>query len=231
MGVASRSDAGGPPPPTVPTIALAGFGPANARSWGKPSAQAAQGRRAAQYVRMSTEHQRYSTENQVDAIRHYAEHRGLEVVRTYADEGRSGLRLDGRDGLKRLINDVQDERPISLPSWSTMSAAGAAFRTPTKAPTTNIFAVAPGFRFSTAQSNLRTTVVRSPLSSRVSSGRCLAITGSMKGRMEAFMVATKGGGQSHRRVERFGHNAAMRPELTPSLGPPRPQICQQTQSV
>jgi DNA invertase Pin-like site-specific DNA recombinase len=63
--------------------------------------------RAAQYVRMSTEHQRYSTENQGDAILEYAARRGLEVVRTYADEGKSGLRLDGRDALKRLIEDVQ----------------------------------------------------------------------------------------------------------------------------
>ncbi|WP_269435144.1 recombinase family protein [Enhydrobacter aerosaccus] len=59
-------------------------------------------------MRMSTEHQRYSTENQSDAIRQYAERRGLEVVKTYADEGRSGLRLDGRDGLKQLIDDVQN---------------------------------------------------------------------------------------------------------------------------
>ena len=35
----------------------------------------AQPRRAAQYLRMSTEHQRYSTENQSDAIAHYAEQR------------------------------------------------------------------------------------------------------------------------------------------------------------
>jgi DNA invertase Pin-like site-specific DNA recombinase len=56
---------------------------------------------------MSTEHQRYSTENQSDAIYQYAGRRGLEVVRTYADEGKSGLRLDGRDALKRLIDDVQ----------------------------------------------------------------------------------------------------------------------------
>jgi hypothetical protein len=63
--------------------------------------------RAAEYVRMSTEHQRYSTENQSDAIYQYAARRGLEVVRTYADEGKSGLRLDGRDALKRLIDDVQ----------------------------------------------------------------------------------------------------------------------------
>jgi DNA invertase Pin-like site-specific DNA recombinase len=63
--------------------------------------------RAAQYVRMSTEHQQYSTENQAEAIRHYAERRGFEIVRTYADEGRSGLRLAGRDALTRLIADVE----------------------------------------------------------------------------------------------------------------------------
>lgn len=57
---------------------------------------------------MSTEHQRYSTENQGDAIRRYAERRGLEVIRTYADEGKSGLRIDGRDALKQLIDDVQE---------------------------------------------------------------------------------------------------------------------------
>ncbi|MDI3469914.1 MAG: Recombinase [Pseudolabrys sp.] len=63
--------------------------------------------RAAEYVRMSTDHQKYSTENQAEAIRQYAARRGIEIVRTYADEGKSGLRLDGRDALKRLIDDVQ----------------------------------------------------------------------------------------------------------------------------
>ena len=63
--------------------------------------------RAAEYVRMSTEHQKYSTENQSDAIRQYAQRRGFEVVRTYADQGKSGLSLDGRDAIKRLIDDVQ----------------------------------------------------------------------------------------------------------------------------
>jgi DNA invertase Pin-like site-specific DNA recombinase len=38
--------------------------------------------RAAEYVRMSTEHQQYSTENQDGAIRQYAARRGLEIVRT-----------------------------------------------------------------------------------------------------------------------------------------------------
>lgn len=53
--------------------------------------------RAAEYVRMSTEHQQYSTENQSDKIREYAARRNIEIVRTYADEGKSGLRIDGRN--------------------------------------------------------------------------------------------------------------------------------------
>lgn len=63
--------------------------------------------RAAQYVRMSTEHQRYSTENQADAIAAYAAARGFAVVRTYADAGKSGLNLGGRTGLQRLLADVE----------------------------------------------------------------------------------------------------------------------------
>lgn len=64
--------------------------------------------RAAEYVRMSTEHQQYSTQNQGDKIREYAARRGLEIVSTYADEGKSGLRIDGRQALQRLIHDVQN---------------------------------------------------------------------------------------------------------------------------
>jgi DNA invertase Pin-like site-specific DNA recombinase len=63
--------------------------------------------RAAQYVRMSTDHQKYSIQNQSDAIAEYAERHGFSIVRTYADEGRSGLRLGGRNALRQLIADVQ----------------------------------------------------------------------------------------------------------------------------
>ena len=63
--------------------------------------------RAAEYVRMSTEHQKYSTENQSDRIRRYAEQRGFTIVRTYADHGKSGLRVDGCDALKLIIDDVR----------------------------------------------------------------------------------------------------------------------------
>ncbi len=63
--------------------------------------------RAAQYVRMSTDHQRYSTENQADAIRAYADARGIDIVQTYADHGKSGLSIAGRDSLQRLLDDVR----------------------------------------------------------------------------------------------------------------------------
>jgi DNA invertase Pin-like site-specific DNA recombinase len=62
--------------------------------------------RAAQYIRMSTEHQRYSLENQAAVIAEYAERRGYEIVQTYEDAGKSGLSLKGRDGLKQLLADV-----------------------------------------------------------------------------------------------------------------------------
>ena len=52
--------------------------------------------RAAMYVRMSTEHQQYSTENQADVIKKYAVQRDLVIVKQFVDYGRSGLTLSGR---------------------------------------------------------------------------------------------------------------------------------------
>lgn len=63
--------------------------------------------RAAEYVRMSTDLQKYSTENQSEAIRQYAKARGIKIVRTYADAGKSGLKIEGRNALRQLIEDVQ----------------------------------------------------------------------------------------------------------------------------
>lgn len=62
--------------------------------------------RAAQYVRMSTDKQVYSTTNQIAAIRTYALANSFDVVRTYSDEGRSGLRINGRDALQALLHDA-----------------------------------------------------------------------------------------------------------------------------
>jgi DNA invertase Pin-like site-specific DNA recombinase len=63
--------------------------------------------KAALYVRMSTEHQQYSTENQSDVIHQYAEARGMDIVHTYADDGKSGLNVAGRGALRQLIADVE----------------------------------------------------------------------------------------------------------------------------
>ncbi len=63
---------------------------------------------AAAYVRMSTEHQQYSTSNQMDVIRDYAKHRNLEIIKVYSDEGKSGLNIQGRDSLAQMITDVQN---------------------------------------------------------------------------------------------------------------------------
>ena len=78
--------------------------------WNEPSGDGVQSRalvRAAEYVRMSTEHQKYSTDNQASEIRRYAERRGFEIVRTYADAGKSGLNLGGRASLQSLLRDVE----------------------------------------------------------------------------------------------------------------------------
>lgn len=65
---------------------------------------------AAQYVRMSTELQKYSTDNQKDAIGLFAQEAGYEIVATYEDAGRSGLNIEGRTGLQRLLADVEEGR-------------------------------------------------------------------------------------------------------------------------
>src|SRR5712671_7312726 len=64
-------------------------------------------RRAAQYVRMSTDYQRYSIENQAAVIAAYAQLHGMSIVRTYRDEGISGLKIKNRMGLTELIEDVR----------------------------------------------------------------------------------------------------------------------------
>jgi DNA invertase Pin-like site-specific DNA recombinase len=61
---------------------------------------------AAQYLRMSTDHQQYSLQSQATAIQRYAEVHGFTLVQTYEDAGRSGLSLKRRNGLARLLHDV-----------------------------------------------------------------------------------------------------------------------------
>jgi DNA invertase Pin-like site-specific DNA recombinase len=61
---------------------------------------------AAQYLRMSKDHQRYSIRNQARAISAYAAQHGFNIVKTYTDPGESGLTLRERPGLQALLADV-----------------------------------------------------------------------------------------------------------------------------
>ena len=56
---------------------------------------------------MSTEHQQYSTENQAQTIREYAEQRDIKIIKTYSDDAKSGVIIGGRDALQQLIADVE----------------------------------------------------------------------------------------------------------------------------
>ena len=67
--------------------------------------------RAAQYVRMSTEHQQYSPENQLDIVRQYAAAHNMEIVKEDSDHGRRlGLNIAGQKGLNQLMADVEAKR-------------------------------------------------------------------------------------------------------------------------
>ena len=70
-----------------------------------PSVQPAD--RAATYVRMSTEHQQYSTENQATSLEAYAAERNFSIVRKFVDSGKSGLTLSSRLALRALLKEVE----------------------------------------------------------------------------------------------------------------------------
>jgi predicted site-specific integrase-resolvase len=122
--------------------------------------------RAAEYVRMSTEHQKYSTDNQGEAIRSYAQRRGYEIVRTYADEGKSGLNLGGRLALQQLLEDVETGRADFKALIVYDVSRWVGFKTPTKRPRMSCVADAPAFKFTIALSSSRTMVASARRSSK-----------------------------------------------------------------
>ncbi|WP_368309843.1 recombinase family protein [Luteibacter sp. CQ10] len=64
----------------------------------------------AAYLRMSTDLQKYSLENQLSAISAYAEAHGMVILRTFADDGRSGLTVKNRPGLRALFQTISAGR-------------------------------------------------------------------------------------------------------------------------
>src|SRR5580700_4610602 len=66
---------------------------------------------AAQYLRMSTEDQKYSLDNQAAAIQKYADLHDFEIVQTYSDTAKSGVVLRNRAALQQLLQDVVGGKP------------------------------------------------------------------------------------------------------------------------
>ena len=78
----------------------------------KPASNSEQAKprlRAVAYLRMSTDLQQYSTDNQMAVIERYAAENDMELVATYSDEARSGLRYDTRPGMQQMLADAQSE--------------------------------------------------------------------------------------------------------------------------
>jgi DNA invertase Pin-like site-specific DNA recombinase len=68
------------------------------------------GKRAAIYVRVSTDKQ--TIENELRELRQIAERRGWEVVHEYHDAGISGAKSrEARPGLDEMLEDAQRRRP------------------------------------------------------------------------------------------------------------------------
>jgi len=63
--------------------------------------------RVAAYVRTARQ-EPHLARNQKDAIRDYAKRHGMQIVKEYSDEGKSGVNIQARKSLARMIREVQD---------------------------------------------------------------------------------------------------------------------------
>ena len=127
--------------------------------------------KAAQYLRMSSEHQQYSPLNQVEAIAAYATLNQIEVIQTYADLGRSGLSLAGRAGYEVCSMTSLMRDTTSQSCSSTTSAVGDVSKMLTRAPTMSSPSRRPVLRFTIVPSSSSMTEAFLRLSSRRSSER------------------------------------------------------------
>ena len=68
-------------------------------------------RPAAQYLRMSTDYQRYSLANQAAVIGAYADAEGFDVVRTFEDAGVSGVTTAPQADSTNVANGQKRSQP------------------------------------------------------------------------------------------------------------------------
>jgi DNA invertase Pin-like site-specific DNA recombinase len=111
---------------------------------------------AAEYLRVSTEHQQYSLEYQQFVIASYAARNNFVVVKTFADAGKSGLSLKDRMGLSELLSAVvSGNHKFSVVLVYDISRWGR-FQDATKELTMNSSAVRPGRLFTIVPRHSRT---------------------------------------------------------------------------
>lgn len=72
------------------------------------------------YTRVSTGIQvdGYSLEAQKERLEKEAIHRGMKVVGTYSDEGKSGKNVTGRPEFQRMLADIQSGKMKWIMCWS-----------------------------------------------------------------------------------------------------------------
>jgi DNA invertase Pin-like site-specific DNA recombinase len=76
-------------------------------------------KRAAIYVRVSTDKQSESVANQTSGLRQVAERRGWDVVEVYTDEGISGAKgRDKRPALDAMLNDASRRKFDVVMAWA-----------------------------------------------------------------------------------------------------------------
>lgn len=91
--------------------------------------QMGKAKRAALYVRVSTDHQ--SVENQVRELKEVAERRGWTVVEVYRDAGISGAKgRDQRPGLDAMLKDANRRKFDVVMAWGRASSAQSGLQWP-----------------------------------------------------------------------------------------------------
>ncbi len=104
--------------------------PAMAPRSAAPSTGCQKGR-AAVYLRVSTEHQKYSLRRQAAELNEYAAEHGLKIVNRYVDQGRSGRTLQARPALIEMLQMIVQGRAsfsevlvYDVSRWGTLRRSG-----------------------------------------------------------------------------------------------------------
>ena len=116
---------------------------------------------------MSTEHQQYSTENQLDRIKEYAARRNMEIIEVFTDAGKSGLNVKGRESLQRMIATVEAGNAAFKCILAYDVSRWGRFQDADESAYTNISASGVASWSTSARSSLKTTARPAQPSSRV----------------------------------------------------------------